>query len=167
MRVSMIVAVADSNVIGGDNRLLWHLPADLAHFKRTTLGHHIIMGRRTYEAIGRPLPGRTNVVLTRDDAYTVEGVTVARSIEAALEIAAAADDTEPFIIGGGAIYEQALPLTERVYLTRVHAAFDGDTFFPQLDPEEWTTIESESFAADAKNPYDYEFITLERGTRRR
>ena len=162
MRVSMIVALAENNVIGKDNRLLWHLPADLAHFKRTTLGHHIVMGRSTYEAIGRPLPGRPNIVLSRNPDLVIDGVTVVGSLDEALAMAAAAGDDEPFVIGGGQIYEQALPHTDRIYLTRVHASFDGDTFFPELDNAEWTTVSHDSFTADAKNAYDYDISTLDR-----
>lgn len=164
MRVSLIVAEAENHVIGHDNRLPWHLPADLARFKRLTMGHHIVMGRRTYEAIGRALPGRTNVVLTRRRDFDAgdESVRCVASLDEGLALAREAGDDEPFVIGGGQVYEEALAIADRIYLTRVQGAFDGDAFFPELDPAAWRVTESESFRADAKNPYDYEFLVLER-----
>ncbi len=137
MTISIIVAVAENQVIGFDNHLLWHISEDLKRFKSITLGHHVIMGRKTYESVGKPLPGRINIVVSRKENYKVEGCLVAKSIDDALELAK--EDSEVFIIGGGDIYKQALPLTEKIYFTRVHAGFPGDTFFPELNLSEWAT----------------------------
>ena len=160
MKISIIVAMGTNRVIGSNNRLPWHLPADLKHFKSTTMGKPIIMGRKTWESIGRPLPGRTNVVVTRDEDYTAEGCVVVHSIEAAL--AACSDEPEVMVIGGAEFYRQVLPRTSTIYLTRIHHDFDGDTLFPALDEADWREIEREDFAADADNPHAYSFIRLER-----
>jgi dihydrofolate reductase len=137
--VSLLVAVAANGVIGRDNRIPWRLPEDLAYFKRLTLGHPVVMGRKTYESIiaslGKPLPGRTNIVVTRQPGFSAPGCTVAASFDAALDAARAAN--EVFVIGGAEIYRLALARADRVYLTRLDAAFEGDTFFPALDPAEW------------------------------
>ncbi|MHC1702979.1 MAG: dihydrofolate reductase [Tenuifilaceae bacterium] len=135
MTISIIVAVAENQAIGFDNHLLWHLSEDLKRFKSLTLGHHIIMGRKTYESIGKPLPGRVNIVISRQENLNIEGCKIAKSIEEALEIAK--NDSEVFIIGGGEIYQQTLPIANRIYLTRVHASYPGDTFFPELNFIEW------------------------------
>lgn len=129
--------MAENNVIGKDGGLPWHIPADLKHFKAVTMGKPIVMGRRTYESIGRPLPGRLNIVVTRDPSRRWDGVEVVQSLPDALERAAAHGADEIMIIGGGDLYRAALPLAQRIYLTRVHEAVEGDTVFPDLDPTEW------------------------------
>ncbi len=132
--INIIVAVAENNVIGCHNKLIWHISEDLKRFKSLTIGHPIIMGRKTYESIGRPLPGRLNVVITRSSDLVIEGVSVVGSLAEAIELT---KDSEPFIIGGGEIYAQSLPLADRLYITRVHQSPEGDTYFPELDPSEW------------------------------
>lgn len=135
-RVVLVAAVADNGVIGADNRLLWHLPEDFAHFKRVTLGNVVVMGRRTFESIGRPLPGRTNVVVTRQDGWVADGVLVAGSLEEALAMAAAYPG-DTMVIGGGQIYAQALPYADAQILTEVHVSPEGDTFYPAFDRSAW------------------------------
>ena len=149
-----------NRLIGNKNQLPWHLPADLAHFKRITMGKPIIMGRRTYESIGRPLPGRTNIILSRSEEFAPEGVMTARTLERALELAADVD--EAVIIGGSSIYSMALPLADRLYLTLIEDSFEGDAWFPAFDAEQWRIIDSEQHPADAKNPSAYRFVTYER-----
>jgi dihydrofolate reductase len=162
MMVSLIVAVSSNGTIGRDGGLPWYLPADLRHFKRTTMGHHLIIGRRTWEEVGKPLPGRTMVVVTRSRSFAPEGARVVRSIEEALEIAAG--DDEPFIGGGSQIYRIALArdLVDRIYLTRIHADVDGDTHFPEFDLDDWNLISEEHNDADEKNEYPYSFLVYER-----
>jgi len=166
MKVSLIVAVSENGVIGKDNDLIWHLPNDMRFFKKTTMGHHVIMGRKNFESIPhkyRPLPNRTNVVITKQEDYKAEGCVVVNSIEAALEVAKQNGDSEPFIIGGGQIYKIALKnnLVDRVYLTKIHHAFDGDTFFPELNSD-WEEVNKVENKADEKHGYDYDFITYEK-----
>jgi dihydrofolate reductase len=160
MRLSAIVAMSENRVIGNDNRLPWHLPADLQHFKLVTLGKPIIMGRKTFESIGRPLPGRQNIIVTRDVDFLAPGCVVVHSIEAA--ISAASDQEEAFVIGGALLYEQMLPLVQCLYLTVIHQAFEGDTFFPVIDMSEWTQVEEIRPELDEKNVYSYSFIVLKR-----
>ena len=160
MKISIVVAMAANGVIGQDNELPWHLPADLKHFKQTTMGKPILMGRKTWESIGRPLPGRTSIVITRDRTYTAPGCVVVNSIEAA--IAAAGEQDEVMVIGGAELYRQVLPYTDTIYLTRIHERFDGDTRFPEISDAEWQQLERIDHEADEKNPYDYSFIRLER-----
>jgi len=159
MITSIIVAIAKNNAIGKDNKLLWYLPNDLKHFKDVTTGHTVIMGRKTFDSVGKPLPKRRNIVITRQD-ITIEGCEVVKSIEAALALCAGED--EVFIVGGAEIYRQAIPLTNRIYLTVIDHYFDGDTFFPELNANEWEEKERENFEPDDKNKYYYSFITLER-----
>jgi dihydrofolate reductase len=166
MKVSLIVAVSENGVIGKDNNLIWHLPKDMKFFKETTIGHHVIMGRKNFESIPHkysPLPNRTNVVITRQADYTAEGCMVVNSIEAALEIARKYGDTEPFVIGGGQIYKIALEknLVDKIYLTKVHHSFEGDTFFPKL-ANQWGEIERIDCKADEKHDYAYSFLTFEK-----
>ena len=166
MKVSLIVAVANNGVIGKDNDLIWHLPNDMKFFKQTTTAHHVIMGRKNFESIPerfRPLPNRTNVIITRNSDYKAEGCVVVNSVEQALEVAKENRDTQPFIIGGGQIYKLALEnnLVDKIYLTKVHHTFDGDTFFPELN-NEWKEVNKTVNKADEKHAYDYDFITLER-----
>jgi dihydrofolate reductase len=162
MRVSLIVAVSKNGVIGREGDLPWHLPADLSHFKRTTMGHHLIIGRRTWDEVGKPLPGRTMVVVTRNRRFAPEGARVVRSVEQALEVAAG--DDEPFIAGGSQIYRICLgrDLVDRVYLTRIHAEVEGDTFFPEFDLDEWELVSEEHHDADEKNEFDHSFLVYER-----
>lgn len=157
MIVSAIVAATENHVIGLHNDIPWYLPADLKYFKKTTLGHAVIMGRHTYRSIGRPLPKRTNIILSRDPFLAVQGCLVAHSIEEALTLAADAGETEAFIIGGGAVYAAALPLLDRVYLTRVHTTLEGDTHFPVLEAHQWAQIAAEHHEADERNEYAYTF----------
>jgi len=161
MHLALIAALDRNGLIGRDNALPWHLPADLQHFKRTTLGKPIVMGRKTWESLGRPLPGRHNIVLTRDPGYRAEGATVVTSIDAAL--AAAGDADEVMVIGGAALYATLLPRADRLYLTRIDAAFEGDAWFPEVAPDEWREVAREVHAPDERNPYPYTFVTLERG----
>lgn len=158
--LSLIVAVGENNEIGKGGKMPWHLPADLKHFKALTLGRPVIMGRRTFAAIGKPLPGRRNIVVSRDPAFRAPGCETARSFADALVLAAGAK--EIMLIGGGELYREALPRAQRVYLTRVHARFDADTFFPPLDSAEWKETAREDHAADERNPFAYSFITLTR-----
>ena len=158
--LSIIVAVAENNVIGKDNDLIWHLPGDLKHFKETTTGHYVIQGRKTYESCGRPLPNRTNVIITRDKNYKADGCIVVHSLEQA--ISEAKNDPEAFIIGGGKIYEQALSLVDRIYLTKVHHLFEGDTFFPEINNDEWIEVDRRDFEPDEKNKYAFTILILDR-----
>lgn len=160
MIVSIIAAMDRNRLIGNKNQLPWHLPADLAHFKQVTMGKPVIMGRKTYESIGRPLPGRTNIVLTRSSDFHPEGVLVATGLEQALDLAAGAE--EVMIIGGGSIYELALPLAGRLYLTYVENSYQGDAWFPDFDQTLWQMISSEEHRADGKNSSDYRFVTYQR-----
>jgi dihydrofolate reductase len=160
MTVSIIVAIAKNNAIGKDNKLLWYLPNDLKHFKDVTTGHTVIMGRKTYDSVGKPLPKRRNIIITRQ-AISIEGCEVVNSLETALALCK--DEDEVFIVGGAEIYRQSIPLTNRIYLTVIDQEFDGDSFFPELDPAEWEEKERENFEPDEKNKLRYSFITLERG----
>lgn len=167
MRVSLIVAADLGGVIGAGGGLPWRLPADLRRFKALTLGHHLIVGRKTFEAIGRPLPGRSMVVVSRRDGLppmgpVLDGVQVAPSPEAALALAEAAGEGEAFVAGGGEIYRALLPRADRVYLTRVEAHFAGDTFFPDLDPTTWRLVSREDHPADEKHAVPYSFQVWER-----
>lgn len=157
MRISIIVAVSDNQVIGRDNRLLWHLPNDMKFFKNTTWGMPVIMGRKTYASLGKPLVGRTNIVITRNSDWKQEGVLTAGSLEESFQQAAATDALEVFVIGGGEIYQQVLPLVQRIYLTRVHTQVEGDTFFPDIRPPEWSLLSQLDFEADDKHAYPYSF----------
>ncbi|GAB3819478.1 dihydrofolate reductase [Pontibacter rugosus] len=159
--ISIVVAAAENNVIGKDNDLIWYLPADLKHFKKLTMGHPMVMGRKTFESIGKPLPGRTSIIITSQENFTAEGCLVAHSLEEALEKGKALN-TEVCVIGGATIYKQALPLTDKVYLTRVHQSFEGDVYFPDLLRNEWQIEAEEHHEPDDKNKYSYTFQTLTR-----
>ena len=166
MVVSLIVAVSENKVIGKDNDLVWHLPTDMMFFKETTKGHFVIMGRRNYESIPhkyRPLPKRTNVIVTRQDDYEAEGCLIVNSIEEAIALAQKAGDKESFVIGGGQIYKYAIEhnLVDRIYLTRVHTEIDGDTYFDDLD-ESWKMVHSDLHPSDEKHPFAFTFQTFER-----
>lgn len=162
MRISAIVAMANNRVIGRNNDIPWYLPADLKYFKKVTLGHHIIMGRKCYESIGNPLPKRTNIVITRNLFYVSSGCLVTHSLEDALQIAKNNGEEEAFIIGGAQIYDLAMPYVERLYLTEVNLEVEGDVLFSELDMEQWNLLSEEAHTADEKNPYDYVFKVLER-----
>ena len=161
MRLSIIAAVATNGVIGHQGRLPWHLPADLARFKELTTGHALIMGRKTFESIGRALPGRRSVVLTSDGGYRAQGVTLAASLAGAAE--ACAGEQEAFVIGGASVYAEALGVAGRAYITRVDGAPEGDTFFPDTDLAGWTLIDETPRASDEENAYPMTFCTYERG----
>lgn len=163
-KISAIVAMSENRVIGDDNQLPWHLPADLKHFKTITSGHPILMGRKTYESIGRPLPNRTNIIITRNPEFKAEGCIVIQSLDEAIRYAAESNCDEIFIIGGAEVYKQLLPHIKRIYLTIVHENFDGDAFFPELNLAEWKENKRERHDADDNNEYDYSFIMLERIT---
>ena len=158
--------MASNGVIGRDNALPWHLPEDLRYFKRTTLGKPVIMGRKTFESIGRPLPGRPNIVVSRSACRAAPGVTMVDSLASALAsgeaLAAATGAEELVVIGGAQIYAQALPLASRLYVTEVHASVAGDTWFPSLDPADWRETVREEYPATADNPYPYAFVVYER-----
>ena len=160
--ISMIVAAASNNAIGKNNELLWNLPADMKYFKNTTWAMPVIMGRKTFEALGKPLAGRYNIVITRNESFKPAGSVRVSSIESAVEAAEVMCTNEIFIIGGGKIYEEAMPITNRIYLTRVHADLEGDTFFPQLKESEWQIVSTHDFYKDAKNAFDYTFEIWER-----
>lgn len=160
MIISIIVAIAGDNGIGKDNQLLWHLPADLKHFKNTTTGHTIIMGRKTYDSIGKPLPNRRNIVITRNEQLEISGATVVTSLQAATALCEA--EEEVFVIGGAELYQHALPAAKRLYLTQVAGTYESDTFFPEINEEDWTEISREAHLPDEKNTVAYTFITFER-----
>ena len=161
MKISLIVAVADDGVIGANGDLPWRLPADWKRFKSLTMGHHLIMGRKTYESIGRLLPGRTSIVVTRQKAYSVKpGALLAHGVPDAVELAR--DSSEVFIIGGAEIYRVALPLVDRMYVTAVAAEVAGDTFFPEWDPAQWQLTEQTDHVADERNGCDYSFRVYDR-----
>ena len=160
MEISLIAALDRNRLIGAGGQIPWRLPADLRYFKATTMGKPVVMGRKTHESIGRPLPGRENIVLTRRPDYRAPGCTVVHSIAAAL--AAAGDAPELMVIGGSTVYGAFLPMADRLYLTYIDAAFDGDTYFPPFDREAWQVACEEAHSPDARNPYPYRFVVLER-----
>ena len=156
--ISLIVAMGTNRVIGRDNRLPWRMPADMRRFREITMGKTILMGRLTYESIGRPLDGRHNIVLTRDRGYVAEGCTVAHSVDEALQ---AAGEGEIMVIGGALLYEQMLPIADRIYLTLIDSEFEGDSYFPLIDRQIWSERSWEVCAADDQNPHNYAFILVE------
>jgi dihydrofolate reductase len=163
MRVSLIAAAGANGVIGRRSALPWHLPADLRHFKQLTLGHHLILGRKTWEAVGKPLPGRRTIVVTRRPDYALpDGVERAASIEEALARAERQGEDEAFVAGGAEIYRASLPRADRIYLTRIHHDFAGDASFPDLDPEQWRLASRQDHPADAQNPYAFSFLTYDK-----
>lgn len=159
-RLSLIVAMAKNRVIGANGAIPWHLPNELRLFKSVTMGHHIIMGRKTYESIGRLLPGRTTVIVTRQQDYRVEGAVIAHSLQDA--VAACSDDEEIFVIGGGELYLAAMPVADRIYLTVVDAEPVGDTFMPEMAAAQWREHSSQAFAADDRHQYSYRFMVYDR-----
>jgi dihydrofolate reductase len=162
MILSHVVAAAENNAIGKNNQLLWSLPNDTKFFKNTTWGMPVIMGRKTFESLGKPLAGRTNIVITSQQDWQPEGAIVVHDIEAAKAAAAETDAKEAFIIGGGTIYKQTLPITQRVYLTRVHTSLEGDTFYPEISEADWQLLSQLDFPADDKHAYAYSFQVWQR-----
>ncbi|MBO9583408.1 MAG: dihydrofolate reductase [Flavobacterium sp.] len=155
--IIMIAAAAENNALGKDNKLVWHLPNDFKRFKSLTTGHHIIMGRKTFESFPKPLPDRVHIVISRQENYKPEGCIVVDSIEKAIALCPENDDS--YVIGGGEIYNLALPFTDIIELTKVHHSFDGDAFFPKINKSEWILVESEENYKDEKHLYDYSYET--------
>jgi dihydrofolate reductase len=160
MMVSIIVAMEELGGIGKDGKLPWHLPADLKRFKNLTLGHCLVMGRKTYHSIGRPLPGRTSLVISRNPDFRAAGCHIIQSFSKALEVADMIGEEQVFVIGGGEIFKLALPRADRIYLTEVHVHLDCDTFFPEYDPQEWILVQQSYHPVDEKNPYAMTFKIL-------
>ncbi|SCA57446.1 Dihydrofolate reductase type 3 [Candidatus Terasakiella magnetica] len=164
MLISMIVAVAENGAIGKGNKMLWHIPEDFKYFKATTMGKPIIMGRKTYESIGRPLPGRLNVVITRDKSWFAQGVSTVNSLRGALNLASDNASEEIFIVGGSTIYEQSMQYAERIHITEVHDTYEADAFFPKLDDAVWKEVSREDHQGDGEKKPDYSFVVYERIT---
>ncbi len=160
MTISLIVAASENGIIGRDGDMPWHLSADLKRFKRLTMNHHMIMGRKTYQAIGRLLPGRTTIIVTRQQDLQVDGALIANSLTQAFEIAK--NDDQIFVVGGGEIYRQALPYADKIFLTRVHTTLDGDTSFPKIDWQAWQLVHSETHASDDRNDFPVTFEDYQR-----
>lgn len=160
MMIAIVVAIAENNAIGKDNQLLWHLPADLKHFKQITTGHTIIMGRKTYDSIGKPLPNRRNIVISRATGLQIPGVEVTGSVADALALCS--NEAEVFIIGGAEIYKSTLDITDRIYLTKVHQHYEADAFFPEINTGQWSESDVENHLPDEKNKVAYTFSTLSR-----
>ncbi len=155
--ITIIAAIAENGALGKDNQLIWHLPADLKRFKKVTLGHHIIMGRKTFESLGKPLPNRTTIIITRNKNYTQKNCIVVNSLNDAIE--AAKEDPNPYILGGAEIYKQAMKIANKLDLTLVHHNFEADAFFPEIDLNIWQETTREDFKSDETNKYNYSFIT--------
>ncbi len=158
--ITIIAAAAENNALGKDNDLVWHLPDDFKRFKRLTSGHHIIMGRKTFESFPKLLPDRTHVIITRKDDYQPEGTIVVNSLEEALKVSKL--DEQPFIIGGGEIYEMGMDKADRIELTRVHGEFEADTFFPEIDENEWSLVNEQFHEKDEKHDHSFTYLTYER-----
>lgn len=161
MKISIIAAMGENRAIGLAGKIPWHLPADFKRFKELTLGHPVVMGNKTFESIGKPLPGRTNIVLAKDPEYVAEGCAVVHSLDDAFALAGK-EDKEVFVIGGGSVYALAMSMADIIYLTKVQGIFEGDVFFPEIDESEWRLVSSESHLKDEKNAYDYTFCVYER-----
>ncbi len=165
MKIVLIAAFAQNRVVGINNALPWHLPEDLKYFKRTTTGKAIIMGRKTYDSIGRPLPNRTNIVISRNSELSIEGVKVVDSLQAAIDLAKEVNFIngveEVMVIGGASIYEEALPQADRLYITHVHAEVAGDAYFPEVDFSQWQEVSRDDYVASEGNPYDYSFVVYD------
>jgi dihydrofolate reductase len=157
MLISMVVAASTNNVIGKNNQLLWSLPNDMKFFKNTTWAMPVLMGRKTFESLGKPLPGRLNIVITRQKDWKPEGATIVHSLEDAVKAASAADYNEAFIIGGGEIFKESMAIADKIYMTRVDAELEGDAFFPVIDKTQWQLVSEDSRTADAKHAYSYHF----------
>lgn len=162
MNISIIVAFADQRVIGAGNNLLWHLPDDLKNFRRITLGHFIIMGRKTWDSIGKPLSGRTNLVITRNSELVIDQVLVFYSLDKAIEYGRKEEQEEVFIIGGEQIYRQAFPLADKLYVTRVHGSFKGDAYFPEIKTDQWSIGSKIYHPNDEKHQYAFDMMILSR-----
>lgn len=162
MIISLIAAVAENNVIGYKGKIPWQIPADFKYFKEITMGHCLIMGQTTHESIGKPLPGRLNIILTFDKKYKSKGCVVVNSIDEALTVAKKKKEREVFVIGGASIYKQFIDLSDKLYITKVKGKFKGDTFFPTIDPEKWKLVSKIENKADEKNPYNFDFLVYER-----
>ena len=158
MTIAIMAAKAQNNVIGKDNDLVWHLPADLKHFKKTTNGHYVIMGRKTFESLGRPLPGRLNIVVTRNQDFYLEGAIVVTGLQEALEFAKEQRQKLVFILGGGEIYRQSMEVADVLFITEIHQAFDGDTTFPDISDNLWKEAERDDYPSDEENDYAYSFV---------
>jgi dihydrofolate reductase len=156
--IIQIAAASENNVLGKDNKIVWHLPDDYKRFKAITTGHYIILGRKTYESLGKPLPNRPHIIVTRKKGYKIEGCQTANSIEEAIKLAPKNENV--FVIGGGEIYQQALHLTDKIELTRVHATIEGDTFFPEIRNDEWQLIKEEYHPKDEKHALDFTYQTF-------
>jgi dihydrofolate reductase len=162
MRLSIVAAVSENGVIGHKGKLPWRLPDELQYLKSLTTGHCIILGRKTFESVGRPLPNRTSIVLTRRDDFAPDGVVVVHDLEAAIQEAKRRDETETFVFGGAAVYAMALPRVDRLYLTRVHADVEGDVHFPRFDVKDWMLVEERHHPADDRHAYSFCLQTLAR-----
>ncbi len=160
MRISIIAAMAANRTIGLENRLPWHLPDDLKRFKTLTMNHHIVMGRKTYDSIGKPLPGRSTIIVTRNMDYAVPGCVAVNSLDAALTVSFS--DEEVFFVGGADLYRQALPIANRIYLTEIHRVFDGDAFFPEFDMRQWSETSREQHCTDGDNGFEYHYVIYDR-----
>lgn len=162
MIISSIVAVSENGVIGKDNQLPWHIPADLKYFKKVTKGHHVMMGRKCFESIGKPLPARTNLVLTRNQSFQHDGVVRIHSLTEGIKLARDSGETELFILGGAEIFKQTLPIIDKLYFNTIHGVFEGDTFWPQTDWTQWKLISTEHHPADESNPLACSFSVFTR-----
>lgn len=162
MIISAIVAASQNGIIGIDNQIPWHLPADLKYFRKITSGHHVMMGRKCFESIGKPLPGRTNLVLTRNLDYSSEGIKIIHSVDEGIQLAKANGEEELFIIGGADVYKATLGLIDKLYFNTVHANFEGDTHWPEMDWKSWRLISTEFHEPDEKNFYPYSFSVFEK-----
>ena len=158
--LTLIAAAGENNALGKNNDLVWHLPDDFKRFKKMTSGHHIIMGRKTFESFPQPLPNRTHVVITRRENYKKEGIIIVHSLERALELTK--EDPQPFIIGGGEIYKMAIEVADKIELTRVHGTFEADTYFPEIDENQWKLVAEEYHDKDAKHEFAFTYLTYER-----
>ncbi|KOO50791.1 type 3 dihydrofolate reductase [Priestia koreensis] len=157
--ISLIAAMDQKRLIGADNDMPWRLPADLAYFKKVTMGHPVVMGRKTFESIGRPLPGRENIVITRNADLHLDGVTIVTSLD---ELQNASASKELFVIGGGEVYQQTMAIADRLYITHIEETFEGDTHFPEIDVSIWEEVSRTPGIRDEKNPYSYSFVVYER-----
>jgi dihydrofolate reductase len=160
--IKILVACDENRVIGKDNQLIWHLPADLKRFKSLTTGHVILMGRKTYESIGKPLPNRTTIVITRQADFQAEGTIIAHSVDEAILKAKSLSREDIFIVGGAEIYTVSMALADQILLTQLHDIFEGDAFFPEISPETWEIVDRERGLTDEKNPFQYSFITYQK-----
>lgn len=159
--ISLLLAMDANRLIGRENQLPWHLPKDLAYFKRMTMNHKIVMGRKTFDSIGRPLPGRENIILTRDKQFSRNDCLIIHSMDELLELSKQSDE-EIFVIGGSEIFKEILPHSDRLYITHIYHEFEGDTYFPETDDEDWEVISREVGETDDKNPYHFEFVVYDR-----